>query len=174
MMADGEEAQWIEWYETLEKPLYNIVYRWLWDGPESQDVVQEAFLRCWRIRERIEPAGFKALIYKTTLRMAGNRARRRRLWRFVPFVETLAPNSFASDGDMLRDRKLSRALDGLPNALRQVLLLREIGGLSYGEIAEIMDIKEGTVGSRRNRALALLRQQLLADGLDSGGDRHDA
>ena len=52
-MTDVDEASWVELYRALEKPLYNVVYRWLWDSAESHDVVQEAFLRCWRRRELV-------------------------------------------------------------------------------------------------------------------------
>jgi RNA polymerase sigma-70 factor (ECF subfamily) len=165
-MPGPEEEQWIEWYKTLEKPLYNVVYRWLWDADESRDVVQEAFLRCWRIRHRIEPAGFKALIFRTTLRLASNRARRQRIWRFVPFAATGADAGPAGEEDMLAARELRGALAGIAEPLRQVLLLSELGGLSYKEIAEVMEIREGTVGSRRNRALAMLRERLAARGVE--------
>jgi RNA polymerase sigma-70 factor (ECF subfamily) len=163
-MAEVDEAQWIAWYQSLEKPLYNVVYRWLWDAAESQDVVQEAFLRCWRRRERIEGATFKALIFRTTIRLASNRVRRRRLWRFVPFAESGADVA-AQGGDTLAAEELRKALAGIAVAQRQVLLLSELGGLSYKEIAEVMNIAEGTVASRRNRAIRELKRRLVARGV---------
>ena len=72
-------------YRALEKPLYNVVYRWLWDRTESQDVVQEAFLRCWRARDRIRAETFKAFVFRTALNLAANRRRRNKLWRLVSF-----------------------------------------------------------------------------------------
>ena len=68
--------------------------------------------------------------------------------------------------DELAHRALRSALEKLPGSLRRVLLLSELGGLSYGEIASIMNIREGTVGSRRSRALAELRRTLAARGVD--------
>ena len=164
-MAEIDESQWIAWYQSLEKPLYNLAYRWLWDSGESQDVVQEAFLRLWRIRDRIEAATFKALVFRTTLRLASNRVRRRKLWRFVPLADSSEPAS-AATADSLAERALRDALDEIPSSLKQVLLLSELGGLSYKEIAAVMSIKEGTVGSRRNRALAALKQRLAARGVE--------
>jgi len=165
-MAEIEQEQWIAWYRSLEQPLYNLAYRWLWDAAESQDVVQEAFLRCWRMRARIVPETFKALIYRTTLRLASNRLRRRKLWRFVPLAESgeLAPD--CAEPDTVAAREVRRALDRLAEPLKRVLLLSEIGGLSYKEIAAVMNIKEGTVGSRRNRAIAALRERLAAAGVE--------
>src|SRR6516225_8006907 len=134
-MTGVDDGSWVELYRALEKPLYNVVYRWLWDRMESQDVVQEAFLRCWRVRARIRPEGFKAFVFRTALNLASNRRRRKKLWRLVSF-------------------------DELPDRLKRVLVLCELAGMSYGEVAAATGVKEGTVGSRRNRALALLRERL--------------
>ena len=82
-MASVDKAQWIDVYRRLEKPLYNVVYRVIWDATESQDVVQEAFLRCWRRKDDIRTDGFKALLFRTALNLASNRRRRARLWRVV-------------------------------------------------------------------------------------------
>ena len=165
-MPDNDEAQWVDWYRTLEKPLYNLAYRWLWDAAEAQDVVQDAFLRCWKIRERVVADSFKALIFQTTLRLASNRLRRRRLWRFVPFADDTADARGGGNDDILAGSEIRRALDALPAAQKQVLLLCELGGLTYTEVAEVMNISEGTVGSRRNRALAALRERLAARGVE--------
>ena len=82
-MTSVDKAQWIDVYRRLEKPLYNVVYRVIWDATESQDVVQETFLRCWRRKEDIRADGFKALLFRTALNLASNRRRRTRLWRVV-------------------------------------------------------------------------------------------
>jgi RNA polymerase sigma-70 factor (ECF subfamily) len=162
-MTDVDEAFWIERYRALEKPLYNVVYRWLWDPAESQDVVQEAFLRCWRRRESIRTDGFTALIYRTALNLAANQRRRKRLWQLVSFDSV--PEPAAEDGAVL-PRPVREAFDALPDRLKRVLLLSEIAGMSYGEIAAVTGVEEGTVGSRRTRALALLRQRLHPDRLE--------
>lgn len=164
-MSELDEAQWIAWYKSFEKPLYNVAYRWLWDAAEAQDVVQEAFLRCWRIRHRIVAETFKALIFRTTLRLASNRLRRRKLWRFVPLAEPVDPDT-GNGGDILATSALREVLAGMPEALKRVLLLSELSGLSYKEIAAVLNIREGTVGSRRNRAIAELRARLNERGVE--------
>ena len=164
-MSANDEAQWIAWYQELEQPLYNVAYRWLWDAAESQDVVQEAFLRCWRMRQRVVAETFKPLIFQTTLRLLSNRARKRKLWRFVPLAETESNASSRTEEDILASRQVRVALDGIKGSMKQVLLLSEVGGLSYKEIAEVMQINEGTVGSRRHRALAALKERLEAQGV---------
>lgn len=168
-MQRVDEARWIEQYRVLEKPLFNVVYRWVWDAAEAQDIVQDAFLRCWKIRDRIRADTFKALIYRTALRLASNQRRRRKLWHFVQFEsESRADrtdNSARTAEAAFVSRPLRGAVDGLPERLKRVLLLSEVAGMSYKEIAAVMDIKEGTVGSRRSRALALLRERLAARGV---------
>jgi RNA polymerase sigma-70 factor (ECF subfamily) len=161
-MTGVDEASWVELYRTLEKPLFNVVYRWLWDRMESQDVVQEAFLRCWCARDRIRADGFNPFVYRTALNLAANRRRRKKLWRLVSFDSLPEEPADGSDatGAHLLSRRVQAAIDGLPEQLKRVLLLSELAGMSYGEIAAVTGVQEGTVGSRRNRALALLRKRL--------------
>ena len=165
-MTSVDKAQWMDVYRRLEKPLYNVVYRVIWDAAESQDVVQETFLRCWRRRDDIRADGFKALLFRTALNLASNRRRRARLWRVVGVEvldevadESVAPHAFSKP---MRD-----ALDSLPADWRDVLLLTELAGMTYPEIATALGIAEGTVGSRRTRALALLRERLEVQGVIS-------
>lgn len=159
-MAEVEHAQWIELYATLEKPLYNVVYRVLWDAAESQDLVQEAFLRCWKRRAAIRSDGIKALLFRTALNLALNRRRRSRLWRFVGLNTAAEHRELQSRCPEAIPEILRYAIDRLPNDLRQVLLLTELTGMTYAEVALTLGIKEGTVGSRRTRALAILRREL--------------
>src|SRR5215510_13717808 len=109
-MSGVDEASWVGLYRELEKPLYNVVYRWLWDRMESQDVVQEAFLRCWRARDRIRAEGFKAFVFRTALNLAANRRRRKKLWRLVSFdlLSEELPNG--QDGGHVLSRRMQRAI----------------------------------------------------------------
>lgn len=159
-MSGVDEASWIELYRVLEKPLYNVVYRWLWDRMESQDVVQEAFLRCWRARSTIHLDGFKAFVFRTALNLAANRRRRKKLWRLVSLEALSDAPADEREGEPMLSRRMQRAMDELPDRLKRVLLLCEVAGMSYGEVAAVTGVREGTVGSRRNRALALLRKRL--------------
>ena len=78
-----DDAEIERLYLRLEKPLFNVVYRWLWQAEEAHDLVQEAFVRLVRMRDRIEPATVEALVYRIALNLARNRRRARRLWRWV-------------------------------------------------------------------------------------------
>ena len=163
-MTSVDKEQWIEVYRVLEKPLYNVVYRVIWDAAESQDVVQETFLRCWRHKEDVRADGFKALLFRTALNLASNRRRRARIWRMVG-VTAIDDSMAGNPADEPLSAGMRAALDALPESLRSVLLLTELAGMSYAEIAVALGVAEGTVGSRRTRALALLREQLNIEGV---------
>jgi RNA polymerase sigma-70 factor (ECF subfamily) len=170
-VSEDEKARWVALYGELEKPLYNVVYRMLWDAGESQDIVQEAFLRCWRKRSGIRPEGLKAVLYRAALNLAINRRRRLRLWRFVG-VEAVDDEPTEVRTDEAIPQRMREAVDALPAPYRSVLLLTEIAGMTYGEVAGTLGIGVGTVGSRRTRALARLRKTLEARA--SGPSEHRA
>ena len=165
-MTSVDKGQWIDVYQRLEKPLYNVVYRVIWDAAESQDVVQETFLRCWRRKDDIRADGFKALLFRTALNLASNRRRRIRLWRLVG-VDALDEVADESVPAQAFSKPMRDALNSLPTEWRDVLLLTELAGMTYPEIAAALDIAEGTVGSRRTRALGLLRERLEVQGVVS-------
>ena len=147
-------------YASLERRMFNVVYRILWDRTESQDVVQDAFLRCWRGRSRINSEGLEPVLFRTALNLASNRRRNYRLWRFVGFANGADEMSVEGGCDAILPRSVDTAIGALPDGLRRVLLLTEIAGMSYAEVAMTLGIKEGTVGSRRTRAVELLREAL--------------
>lgn len=152
-------------YARLEKPLCNLVYRWLWSMDESQGVVQDAFVRLWRMRARVDKQTVEPLIYKIALNLAASRRRSKRVWRWVSFDTIRAPSSAdepADDAISSRQElgRLRRAVERLPDDLRRVIMLCEYSELSYDEIAGIMSIPAGTVGSRRHRAIQRLRETL--------------
>jgi DNA-directed RNA polymerase specialized sigma24 family protein len=70
-------------YVRLEVKLTNVVVRWLWNREEARDVLQEAFVRLWRMRARIDWERVEPLVFRIALNLAANRRRSRRLWQFV-------------------------------------------------------------------------------------------
>jgi RNA polymerase sigma-70 factor (ECF subfamily) len=156
-------------YLRLEKPLYNVVYRWLWDSEDTHEVVQEAFVRLWKMRTRVDLLTVDALVYRIALNLASSQRRKRRIWRWVS-LETLLdrPTTGASSEDDLVQRQeaetVRAAVDALPEQLKKVVTLCELTDLTHAEIGAILGIRPGTVGSRRHRALERLREKLLAEG----------
>ena len=150
-------------FRRLERPVYNVVYRWLWDASEASDVVQEAFVRLWDMRDRVLPSTAEPLVYRIALNQASNRRRRRRLWRFVGLEATRGERA-QSPADALLGAELEEsvraAIDALPEKLRRVVMLCELSEMTYQQVADALGIRVGTVGSRRNAALARLREVL--------------
>lgn len=155
-----DESYWVECYRAWEKPLYNIVYRIVWDASESQDIVQDAFLRCWRNRERIRAEGFKALIFKTALNLARSKRRHDRLWGIIRLQSAGIELSEHCNHDHTLSKPVYDAIEALPQNLKVALLLTEMAGMTYAEIAKVLGIREGTVGSRRTRAIEIVRRRL--------------
>lgn len=158
-----DEAALLACYRRLEKPLFNVLYRWLWDAHECQDLMHDAYLRIWARRGAVRNDGLEALVFATALNLARNRLRWRRLWRREPLADA-APAADADPDQAAQraeeQRRLRAALATLSAAQRNVVLLAEFSGLSTREIAQVLAIPEGTVGSRRFQALARLRRQL--------------
>ena len=152
-------------YVRLEKPLYNVVFRSVWRSDEARDVVQATFVRLWRMRERVEMDTVEPLLYKIALNLVASRRRSKKIWRWVsldalrdaPSIGT-RPDESLAEGE--EHAQLHEAVQALPEELRQVVVLCEFSELSYDEIARVLSIPVGTVGSRRNRALRRLRESL--------------
>lgn len=177
-------------YVELERPLFNVVYRWLWNPDDAIEVVQEAFVRLHQRRGDVDPTTAKAFVYRIALNLASNRRRSRRLWRWVGLEresrgdgegaamspvhdELLISGDSALPTDALetkeRARMLQESVEALGEKHRRVVMLTELAGLSYRDVANILEIPEGTVASRRNHALAQLRTALAARGMERLG-----
>jgi RNA polymerase sigma-70 factor (ECF subfamily) len=151
-------------YRRLEKPLYNVVYRWVWNPEDAREIVQEAFVRLWRMRRRVEMKTVEPLVYRIALNLASTRRRAGKLWRWISLeaVRERTDPRHEPDAELSRSR-VRKAVHSLPEDLRRIVILCEFSDLSYAEIAGILSIPEGTVGSRRNRALKLLRARLSGE-----------
>lgn len=158
------EAKLERLYLRLERPIHNVVYRWLWSAEDAREVTQDAFLRLWKMRERVDTRTVDPLLFRIALNIAANRRRARRLWRWVGLehVEGYegSSGSEATHEQRERERLVRGAIEALPESLRRVVVMCELSDLGYREVGLALGIPEGTVGSRRNKALRLLRQKL--------------
>lgn len=161
----------IERFEAVALPHLDAAYtlaRYLMrDDAAAQDVVQEAFLRALKYFDRYKGGDARAWVL-AIVRNTSHTWHRRERERPVEFDE--AVHSESAEGNtpeaaLLRaaDRAMvRRALDQLPLELRETIVLREIQGLSYKEIASVAGIPIGTVMSRLSRARGRLEQLLGA------------
>lgn len=160
--------------------LYNFVFRFVSDKETAEDIVQETFLRAFRKRKEYRAiANFSTWLFTIAGNLAKSELRRRKRWRLFSLHrdeesdtgielpdETFRPDKVAESS--LADDQIQDAIASLPENYRQVILLRDVEGMAYQEIAEIVDCPVGTVKSRVNRARLKLQQKLKNEGRDVG------
>ena len=151
-------------YLRLERPLYNVVYRRLWNAEESMDVVQETFANLWKARSRVVSETAESYAWRVALHLASNRVRSRRLWGWLSFdADRDGGSEPGADVDIetqQREQAIRAAIDALPDKLREVVLLSEFSQMTQAEVAAVLDIPPGTVASRRHLAANKLRETL--------------
>ncbi len=159
-------------------PAAYALARWLTNDPhDAEDVVQEAILRAMRFVDGCRGTNVRAWILTIVRHAAYDWLRRYRPQELIQMPDELpdAAQATGPDAALLADERrtlLRQALAQLPLASREVLLLREIEGLSYLAIAELVQVPIGTVMSRLSRArdqLAALVSQHPIDGRPATG-----
>lgn len=160
--------------------LYNFIYRFVGDRETAEDIVQETFLRAFRKRKEYRAiANFSTWLFTIAGNLAKSELRRRKRWRMFSLErdeetdtgmdlpdESARPDKVAESS--IADVQIQQAIASLPDNYRQVILLRDVQGMSYQEISEIVDCPVGTVKSRVNRARLKLQQKLKSEGRDVG------
>lgn len=160
--------------QKYKNPLTNFVYRFLGDYEACIDVVQETMIKVYRYKDTYSSvAKFSTWIYTIAGNLARTEYRRQRRRQFFSISdvgdehktfdipdETYRPDVITDSG--IKDEIIQKALLKVSDAYREAVILRDVQGLSYEEIAEILGVNEGTVKSRINRGRAEL-QILLKD-----------
>jgi RNA polymerase sigma-70 factor (ECF subfamily) len=147
---------------------YNLA-RWLThNDTDAEDVVQEAYLRAFSYFASFQGGDGKAWLLTIVRNTYYSRLKQNRVHEpMVSFDEELhgvrpeAPSQETIVLDQQRERVLRQALDDLPTQYREVLVLREMEGLSYQEVANTLGVPIGTVMSRLSRARKRLQEGLL-------------
>jgi RNA polymerase sigma factor (sigma-70 family) len=147
---------------------YNLA-RWLVRNPhDAEDVVQEACLRAVRFFGGYQEGNAQAWLLRIVRNTAYSFLEKKRPGELAEeFDETIhvgEPLQRNAETELLQSvesRLLQEALEGLPVRFREALILRELEGLSYKEIAEVMDVPMGTVMSSLARGRTQLRERLL-------------
>ena len=148
---------------------YNLA-RWLLRSEhEAQDVVQEAYLRALRFFSGFRGGDSRGWLLTIVRNVSYTWLRKRRPDELdLPLDEEVhgrEEGTLDPEGEVLRQaagRSVKQALETLPLELREVIVLRELEGLSYAEIASVAEIPLGTVMSRLSRARSRLRDLLGA------------
>lgn len=172
--ANGEESACAELVAEHQRMVVQLAVNLLGDRDEALDLSQDVFLSVFRTIHRFRgQSSLRTWIYRIAINQARNRHRfwrRRRRDGQVSLDEHMAAHGeFLSGSESTPDRMLAQkelarrlndALDHLPFDQRTAIVLREIDGLSYDEIAYSLGVAVGTIKSRLTRARQALRQEL--------------
>lgn len=185
---DGDRAAFGQLVERYQKRVYSVAFGILRDREDAWDVAQEAFVKAYRNLGRFEgTSAFYTWMYRITHNLAIDHYRSRRRRDVVPVEETRKLEvalekqdkpTFEVDPSETTDRaELTRVLHDAMSKLsekhRAIIVLREVEGLSYEEIADVLGIKKGTVMSRLFHARKNL-QALLQPYVDAGDSVPDS
>ena len=173
----GDEDAFAELVSRYRNQITNYIYRMTNDYDGAVDLAQETFVRVYRAAGRYQTThAFSTYIYRIATNLAISELRKRKRRRLVSLTGLLA----SADGEETRDfdapdekplqdtnlvdtekrRVVKKAISTLPEKYRAPLVLRDVEGKSYDEIAQILSTSEGTVKSRINRARNFLREKM--------------
>jgi RNA polymerase sigma-70 factor (ECF subfamily) len=159
-----------------EKIVYNLALRMMNHSEDAMDISQEVFLKAYRSLSNFdERSAFSTWLYRITHNTCIDEIRKRKGKQTYSLEEDLESEDgsmqrqVADDGDtpeeslMRKEQKseILRALDTLSEEHKAAIILRDVKGLSYEEIAEILELSLGTVKSRINRARNQLKTEIL-------------
>ena len=169
-----DEAAFEELIRQYEKKVYSLCFRMCGNSEDAEEAAQDAFLALWRGIDRFrQESSLSTWIYRLATNACIDTLRRRKKQSgsvslddeelFVDAVDT-SPQPQETVERREAQKLLQEGLSALPEEYRKVLILREIEGLSYTEIAESASIELGTVKSRISRGRSLLRNFLSGNG----------
>ncbi len=168
VLVERAQAGDREAYEQLARGvarrLFLVASRILRDTDAAEDAVQGALIAMWQDLPALrDPDRFDAWAYRLVVRQCHNQGRRERRIgvRVVDLSEDLR-SGMDHVGDVAMRDELGRAFDGLSRDHRTVVVLHHLVGLPIAEIAEIVGVPYGTVGSRLHHAMRALRASLEA------------
>lgn len=161
---------WDEIVDQHSDRVFRLAYRLTGNRHDAEDLTQEVFVRVFRSIDTFTDNGvgsFEAWVHRITTNLFLDQARRRQRLRFDPLsteraeaMPTTVPGPATAVGDRTFDDDVEHALAQLAPEFRVAVVLCDIEGMTYDEIASILDVKIGTVRSRIHRGRAQLRQAL--------------
>jgi len=175
LCVEGSEEAFAELVKRYKPRIVSVIYRYINDPIRAQEIAQEVFVRVFVHREKYRrTARFSTWIFTIALNLTKNEIRHRVRHSRVMSIEALKEMG-SNVGFFLRDRSrgpdekveerelqevVGSAIAELPTKYRDAVILRDIEGLSYEEVGEILSIPGGTVRSRINRGRLILKKRL--------------
>jgi RNA polymerase sigma factor (sigma-70 family) len=160
----------LEWDEIVAEhsaQVYRLAYRLTGNRQDAEDLTQDVFIRVFRSLDTYEPGNFPGWLHRITTNLFLDRVRRKSRLRMDGFYEgaeekllsaEILPESAVHDANF--DPDIEVALASLSEEFRVAVVLCDVEGLSYEEIADVLGIKLGTVRSRIHRGRTQLRAAL--------------
>jgi RNA polymerase sigma-70 factor (ECF subfamily) len=154
-------------FNEMRDELVSTLLYMLGNRDDAQDAAQEAFVKCWRTRDSLpDVINLRAWIFRVGLNTAKDMQRSAWNRRAKPIIgdENMLMGREAIPGQLMEDQedlsRLREAIQGLRQDEKEVFLLRQSGGLTYEEIAEMRSAPVGTVKTQMRTALMKLRKVL--------------
>ncbi len=160
-MGDERAIRWI--LNRYRDRVVRLAAHVLHNSREAEDVAQEAFVKAFRQIDQFRgDSGFYAWLYRIVVNLCLDRMRRKCVSSEFPLEERTLPTQVMSNPDMEKRLVVEQILNSLSPPMRAALVLREMEGLEYAEIAQVLNIPVGTVRSRLNTAREQFRQRWSA------------
>lgn len=175
LCVEGSEQAFRELMRRFHPRIVNVVYRYINDPVRAEEIAQEVFVRVYVHRERYRrTARFSTWIFTIALNLTKNEIRHRVRHSRLMSLDALTELG-SSVGFFLRERGkgpdekveegelqeiVNKAIVELPPKYRDAVILRDLEGLSYEEVSDILSIPGGTVRSRINRGRLILKKKL--------------
>lgn len=162
----GEMPSWEELVAEHADSVYRLAFRLSGNQHDAEDLTQETFMRVFRSLKNYRPGTFEGWLHRITTNLFLDMVRHRAKIRMEALPEDyervpgrdLTPEQVYTASNL--DPALQRALDGLAPDFRVAVVLCDVVGMSYEEIAATLDVKMGTVRSRIHRGRTQLRESL--------------
>ena len=157
---------WDEVVERHSDRVYRLAYRLTGNRPDAEDLTQEVFVRVFRSLSSYTPGTFEGWLHRITTNLFLDTVRRKARIRFEALPDDAERLESRDRGpaqvydETHFDHDVQAALDALPPDFRAAVVLCDLEGLSYEEIASTLGIKIGTVRSRIHRGRSALRAAL--------------
>ena len=165
----GDREAFTQLIVQYQVPLYNMALRMVGGPEDAADIAQEAFLRAWEKIRTLREAPFKSWLFQIAANLCYDHFRRGRRYGTMPEDEqtgkvvglgiaTPDPQERAEANE--RNRLVRQSIAALEHDMRMAIILRDVNGLSYEEIAGVLRVPLGTVKSRIARARAQVQVSL--------------
>jgi RNA polymerase sigma-70 factor, ECF subfamily len=164
----GDREAFTQLIVQYQVPLYNMALRMVGRPEDAADIAQEAFLRAWEKIRTLRDAPFKSWLFQIGANLCYDHFRRGKRYGVMPDDETgnviglgiATPDPQERAEASERNRLVRESIQALDHDMRIAIILRDVNGMAYEEIATVLRVPLGTVKSRIARARAQVQERL--------------